>query len=182
MGRKRKIKTSQQQVEYQIKRREQNRLNQSKFRKRKKIMNMLQNRTRDSFQFKKEYIDELSHYLKDFDFDFYITLTMRENSSVKKLIYLIPRFMEQLKTEVKLGLGFYIIERGMSDRPHIHLLVKSQTSLKKINEIIRRTWTNGFVDVQRVYSDFDNYTLEKYVLKEVSILSNDELIWDFFNL
>jgi hypothetical protein len=107
---------------------------------------------------------------------------MRENSSIKKLIHLVPRFIEQVKTELKLGFGFYIVERGLSDRPHIHLLVNSHTSLKKMKEVINRTWMNGFVDIQRVYSDFDNYTLEKYVLKEVSILSSDELIWDFFNM
>ena len=141
---------------------------------------MLQNRTCDSSQFKKEYIDELSHYLKGFDFDYYITLTNREILSIKSLFHLIPSFITQLKNEVKLGFGFYIVERGMSDRPHIHLLVKSQTSLKKMKEIIKRTWNNGFVDIQKIYSVFDNFTLEKYVLKEVSISSNDELIWDFF--
>jgi hypothetical protein len=182
MGRKKKIKSLHEKEEYRIRRREQNRINQSKFRKRKKIVNVLQNYSFDNSRIKKEYIDELSHCLKEFDFDFYITLTMRENSSIKKLIHLIPRFIEQVKTELKLGFGFYIVESGLSDRPHIHLLVKSQTSLKKMKEVINRTWMNGFVDIQRVYSDFDNYTLEKYVLKEVSILSSDELIWDFFNM
>jgi hypothetical protein len=57
--------------------------------------------------------------------------------------------------------------------------MKTQSSLNKLKTIVKNKWKNGFVDIKRIYSDFDNYTLEKYVLKEVSISSNDELTWDF---
>lgn len=179
MGRKKKIKTQTEINEYLTKRREQNRINQQNYRRRIKIVNFLKEKTITPTQNRRDYVNEMSRQLKEFDFNYYITLTTQEISNVKSLFHIIPNFIRQLKSEIKLGLVFYVVEKGKTDHPHIHLLIKSQSSLNKWKTIIKNKWKNGFVDIQRIYSVFDDYTLEKYVMKEVSILSNDELMWDF---
>jgi uncharacterized protein YajQ (UPF0234 family) len=179
MGRYKKTKTIIEENEYLLRRRLQNRINQMNYRRRRKIVNSLKDKTIRPTQTKMEYLNELSQLLKGFDFDYYITLTNREISSIKSLFHLIPNFIKQLKNQIKFGYVFYVIERGLTDHPHIHLLVKSQSSLNKLKTIIKNKWKKGFIDIQRIYSVFDDYTLEKYVMKEVSILSNDELMWDF---
>lgn len=179
MGRKKKLKTITEETDYLIRRREQNRINQLNYRKRKRIVRKIKEQEINPNQTKREYIDVLSQHLKGFNFDYYITLTNREIISIKSLFNLIPQFITQLKNEVKIGFVFYVIEKGITDHPHIHLFMKTQSSLNKLKTIIRNKWKNGFIDIQRIYSDFDDYTLERYVLKEVSISSKDELIWDF---
>ena len=179
MGRKKKVKTITEENDYLIRRREQNRINQLNFRKRRRIVNLLKDKTIKPNQTRKEFINKFSIDLKEFDFDYFITLTNKDFISSKGLFHLFPQFITQLKNEVKIGFVFYVIEKGTTDQPHIHLLMKTQSSLNKLKTIVKNKWKNGFVDIKRIYSDFDNYTLEKYVLKEVSISSNDELTWDF---
>jgi len=179
MGRYKKSKTITEENEYLLRRREQNRINQLNYRRRRKIVKMLKDKKIRPTQTNKEFINEFSHHLKGLDFDYSITLTNREFLSIKSLFHFIPKFITQLKNEIKIGLVFYVIQVGITDHPHIHLLMKTQSSLNKLKTIIKNKWKNGFVYVQRIYSNFDNYTLENYVLKEVNFSSNDELTWDF---
>jgi len=179
MGRYKKTKTIIEENEYLLRRREQNRINQMKYRRRIKIVNLIKDKSINPKQTHEEYKNELSELLKGVDFDYHITLTKREILSIKSLFHIIKNFIKQLKNEVKLGFVFYVIERGETDHPHIHLLIKSQSSLNNLKTIIKNKWKDGFLFIQRIYSDIDNYKLENYVLKEVSISSNDELNWDF---
>jgi hypothetical protein len=97
MGRYKKTKTIIEVSEYLLRRREQNRINQMKYRRRRKIVNLLKNKTIGPTQTKKEFINDFSQHLKGLDFDYYLTLTNREFLSIKSLFHFIPKFITQLK-------------------------------------------------------------------------------------
>ena len=95
MGRNKKIKTIEEEVKYKERRRHQNKTNQRNYRLRKKLKNELNNIP--SYIKNDVYKNSLKTFLKEENFNFYITLTTREILTIKHINKLIERFIDRLK-------------------------------------------------------------------------------------
>lgn len=173
MGRNKKVKTPEEQERYTEKRREQNRVNQRNFRRRKKLM---ENLTPSLTQFQKElkYKDELSNELNKIGFNFFITLTTKNKLSIKLLNKSIKEIKEKIRSIERI---FYVIETGKTNHPHIHLLVRTTMDKNQMIKSIRDTWNRGFIDVKTIYSGDGDLTLEDYLLKEVRLYNKEPERW-----
>jgi hypothetical protein len=176
MGRKKKIKTIQEKEEYKIRRREQNKLNQENFRKRRKILNTIK---LISSKFRKElkYKQELSNFLKNMGFNYFITLTTKQPTTYNNIKRDTDYLITSLSIDNQYDRLFYVIEKGKSEHLHIHILLKSNCDFNKLYKIVKRKWNNGFVYVKTIYSSYKETILENYVIKEVSLNSNNWWIW-----
>jgi hypothetical protein len=173
MGRNNKVKTPEEHEKYKEKRREQIRVNQRNFRKRKKIM---ENLTSSLTQFQKElqYKDDLSKELKKIGFNFLITLTTKNKLSIKLINILVKELKEMIGSIERI---FYLIEYGKTNHPHIHLLVKTTMDKNQVIKSIRDSWKRGFVDVKTIYSGDGDLTLEEYLMKEVQLYNKEPERW-----
>lgn len=172
MGRNKKIKTIEEEVKYKEIRRNQNRTNQRNYRLKKKIQNELKNKP--SFIKNDVYKSSLKTYLKELDFNYFITLTTREIITTRHINKLTDRFIYELKNVVDFQRVFFVIEK--KDRPHIHILLKSSTDYKTLTKYVDLLWDEGFVYSVKIYSKIDDYTLENYVIKEV-YYNSGEINW-----
>jgi hypothetical protein len=173
MGRNNKVKTPEEHEKYKEKRREQIRVNQRNFRKRKKIM---ENLTPTLTQFQKElqYKDDLSKELNKIGFNFFITLTTKNKLSIK----LINKLLKELKDKIgSIERIFYVVEKGKTNHPHIHLLIKTTMNKNQVIKSIRDSWKRGFVDVKTIYSGDGDLTLEEYLMKEVQLYNKEPERW-----
>jgi hypothetical protein len=172
MGRHKKIKTEIEKDNYRKKRREQNRINQYNYRERKKIINKII----DTPTYIKNdiYKDSLKNLLKEQEFNYFITITTRKIKTFKHINKLIKEFIYKLKYYVDVERVFYVIEK--KNRPHIHILLKTSTDYKTLKNSVNFLWDEGFVYSVKIYSKIDDYTLEKYVIKEV-YYNSGEINW-----
>jgi hypothetical protein len=173
MGRNKKIKTIEEEVKYIERRRNQNRTNQRNYRLRKKLQNELNNTP--SYIKNDVYKSSLKTFLKEQDFNFFITLTTREIITTRHINKLTERFIYELKNVVDFERVFYVIEE--KDRPHIHILLKTSTDYKTLTNSVDLLWNEGYVYSVKVYSKIDDYTLENYVIKEVYYNSQEVNWW-----
>lgn len=173
MGRYKKVKSEVEKSEYKERRRQQNRINQRNFRRRKKLM---ENLSHSSTQFQKElkYKEDLSRELKKIGFNFFLTLTTKNKSSIKLLNKSIKELKEKIWSMERL---FYVIEKGKTNHPHIHLLVKTTINKNQMIKSIRDSWDRGFIDVKTIYSGDGDLTLEDYLLKEVRLYNKEPERW-----
>ena len=173
MGRNKKIKTNEEEVKYKERRRNQNRTNQRNYRLRKKLQNELNNTP--SYIKNDVYKSSLKTFLKEQDFNYFITLTTREIITPKHINKLTEKFIYELKNVVDFERVFYVIEK--KDRPHIHILLKTSTKYFTLNKSVDLLWNEGYVYSVKVYSKIDDYTLENYVIKEVYYNSQEVNWW-----
>jgi hypothetical protein len=173
MGRNKKIKTIEEEVKYIERRRNQNRTNQRNYRLRKKLQNELNNTP--SYIKNDVYKSSLKTFLKEQDFNYFITLTTREIITTRHINKLTERFIYELKNVVDFERVFYVIEE--KDRPHIHILLKTSTDYSSVVNSVNLLWEEGFVYSVKVYSKIDDYTLENYVIKEVYFNSLEVNWW-----
>jgi hypothetical protein len=176
MGRKKKIKTIQQKEDYIIRRREQNKLNQENFRKRRKILNtikLISSKLKEELKYK----EELSNYLKNLGFNYFITLTTKNLTTYDNLKRDTDYLITSLSIDIQYDRMFYVIEKGKLGHLHIHILLKSNCNLNKLKKIVKWKWNKGFVDVKTIYSNTEDTKLENYIIKEVKLNSNNWLIW-----
>lgn len=173
MGRNKKVKTPEEHEQYKEKRREQIRVNQRNFRKRKKIM---ENLTPSLTQFQKElqYKGDLSKELKKIGFNFLITLTTKNKLSIKLINILVKELKEKIGSIERI---FYVIENGKTNHPHIHLMVKTTMDKNQVIKSIKDSWKRGFVDVKTIYSGDGDLTLEEYLMKEVQLYNKEPERW-----
>ncbi len=172
MGRNKKIKTIDEEVKYIERRRNQNRTNQRNYRLRKKLQNELNNTP--SYIKNDVYKSSLKTFLKEQDFNYFITLTTRKIITTKHINKLTERFIYELKNVVDFEWVFYVIEE--KDRPHIHILIKSSTDFKTLKNSVELLWNEGYVYPVKIYSKIDDLTLENYVIKEVCY-NSQEINW-----
>jgi hypothetical protein len=173
MGRNKKIKTIEEEIKYKERRRHQNRTNQRNYRLRKKLKNELNNTP--SYIKNDVYKNSLKTFLKEQNFDFYITLTTREILTTKYINKLTESFIERLKNILEVERVYYVIEK--KDRPHIHILLKTNTNYSTLIKSVNFLWNEGFVYSVKIYSQIDDYILENYVIKEVHYNSSEVNWW-----
>ncbi|WP_297511705.1 hypothetical protein [Flavobacterium sp.] len=173
MGRNKKIKTIEEEVKYKERRKHQNRTNQRNYRLRKKLENEL-NKT-PSYIKNDLYKTSLKHFLKEQEYNYFITLTTREILTKRHINKLTERFINRLKSVVDVERVFYVIEK--KDRPHIHILLKTSTNYSDLTKSVDLLWDEGFVYSVKIYSKTDDYTLENYIIKEVYYNSREINWW-----
>ena len=120
------------------------------------------------------YKNSLKTLIKKVGFNYFITLTTRRILTPKYLHILTKEFIDRLKNVVDVERVFYVIEK--KDRPHIHILLKTSTKYSTLTKSVDLLWNEGYVYSVKIYSTIDNYTLEKYVIKEV-YYNSGEINW-----
>jgi hypothetical protein len=171
MGRKKIIKTEKEIEECILKRRRQNRINQKNFRLRNKIKLKSSDNNKDLKE--QEYKKQLINFLKSLNFNYFITLTTKQEITLKKIKVYLDEFILNINESINLDKLYYIIEQ--KNRPHIHILIKSKSDIKFINKSIKLIWKKGFNHFKKIYSDNNNFTLEEYLTKEVNL--SPEINW-----
>jgi hypothetical protein len=168
MSRKKKIKTEEEIKEYNLRRRIQNRINQRNYRLRIK----LKSKTLDVNQIKKEieFKKELITFLKELNFNYFITLTTRYEMTFKKIKIYLDKFLLNINNSIKLDRLYYVIERD--SRTHIHILIKSEINSSLLKEVINLIWKEGFIHSKKIYSNPNDLTLENYLTKEIKLSSD----------
>jgi hypothetical protein len=89
----------------------------------------------------------------------------------------LDKFLLDIKKNIGYQNGFFVIEK--KNRPHIHLLLKSKYSYKEISRTSNKFWNEGFTKTLKINSKVEDYTLEEYLVKEVSYNST-EVNWEVF--
>ena len=175
MGRKKKIKTDEEQINYQKRRREQNRINQKNFRLRRKLLKqILEISNQEKNQ---KYREGLTLLLKKQEFNYFITLTTKEERTLRHIKIIFDNFISKLKLDIGIEGGYFVVET--SNRPHIHLLVKTNSNLSNLIKSIGKNWNEGFTHTKNITSGIDNLILENYVTKEV-YYNSPEVNWEMF--
>jgi len=175
MGRNKKIKSKEEELEYKERRREQNRKNTRNYRLRKKLLQKIQDVP--LFERDKQYRDELKLFLIKQEFNYFLTLTTKEERTTKTLFRLCNRFLNHLKSEIDYESGFFVVENG--DRPHIHLLLKIDTKITPLVISVKKNWYDGgIIDVRKICSELEDNKLENYLMYEV-FHNSPEINWNF---
>ena len=156
MGRHKKVKTENENIEYKLKRREQNRISQKNFRLRRKILNKVMNviPTEQNNIYKKS----LTKFIKKQDYNYFITLTTTKERTTRLVKIILDKFLLDIKKNIGYQNGFFVIEK--KNRPHIHLLLKSKYSYKEISRTSNKFWNEGFTKTLKINSKVEDYTLE----------------------
>jgi hypothetical protein len=172
MGRKKLFKTPKQQEEYTNRRREQNRVNQFNFRLRRKMKEKIKD---VSYKMKNyEYKNQLSKLLKEQNFNFFITLTTKQERTLKQIKITLDHFLGNINNHIKVERLYFVVEK--KNRPHIHILLKTDTDIKSLNNSVGIIWNEGFINTKNIYSGIDDYTLEEYLIKEINF-NSPEINW-----
>lgn len=173
VGRPKKIKTEQELIKYEKRRREQNRINQQNFRDRKNRLKKIQEIP--FFKENKKYREELKIFLKQHGYNYFLTLTTQKERNLKYLKSLSNRFFNKLGLEIGFDRVFCVIET--KNKPHIHILIKTDNTMTSLVNFVSKNWFEGNVkNIQKIYSGEDNYKLESYLLKEV-FYNSQEVNW-----
>jgi hypothetical protein len=172
MGRKKNIKTEEELREYQLRRRIQNRINQRNYRLRIKLKNKVLEVSSNNKNI--EFKNHLSLFLKEKEFNYFITLTTKYNNSLKKIKHQLESFLNGINLNNELKNIFYVIEK--KSKLHIHLLIKTEIKLNYLIEKVKKNWNIGYSHTIKIYSDYIDRTLENYLLKEVRYDDN-EFLW-----
>jgi len=175
MGRRKHIKTEDELNNYKEKRREQNRINQKNFRLRR---NLLKQILEVSYQEKNQkYREGLTRLIKEQEFNYFISLTTKEERTLRHIKILLDNFISNLKLDIGIEKGYFVIET--KNRTHIHLLVKTNSNLPNLIKSISKNWNEGFTHTKNITSGIDNLILENYLTKEV-YYNSPEVNWEMF--
>lgn len=173
MGRNKKEKTTKEEKDYYLRRKNQNRINQRNFRTRRKLLENISH-LKTPFEKELKYKEDLCKVLKDIGFNYLITLTLKFKNSVNNLVKQVKKLNEKIDS---INRVFFVIENGETNHPHIHLLIQSKIEKTDLMNTLKFHWRRGFIDVRTIYSDNEDLTLEEYLMKEIRVYNKEPEKW-----
>ena len=176
MGRKIKYLTDEGRIEN---RREQNRLNQRKFRMKKRFYSKSTELSPEQNNLK--YIDNIVKYFSQYEYDYHLVGTSSiKNHTMNSLYDYTKKLMEKLCKDGLTERSLFFIEGGDGIHFHYHILLKSLDILN-----FKKYWKTGILKTKEIDNELHKHNLLKYSMKEFKVDTKSVLelkkidYWDF---
>lgn len=183
-------------------RRLQNRINQRRFKEKKKLQKKLIDISKKDFNL--EYQTEIFNFFNRFNYDFYFTGTFNTNkvdkdylkktnellklghefdqwlsqptneeySSIHSVKGYVDRYINFLFSKNVVNRCFYVVEKGKKNNYHVHILFKSQPDIINFDNYSEESWLIGKSMCLPVIDQENQENILKYILKELKPTSS----------